>query len=65
LAAAAEDPEHGVDEVALACAVGADDGGDPRVEDDLGSVGERLETLQFELLDDHAVIFLLQDKGIL
>ena len=53
LAVAAEDPEEGVDEVALARAVGADDGRDAGVEDDLGPVDERLESLQFELLDDH------------
>ena len=54
LAVPAEGPEHGVDEVALARAVGADDGGDAGVEDDLGPLGEGLESLQFELLDDHA-----------
>jgi hypothetical protein len=53
LAVAAEDPEEGVDEVALACTVGADDGRDAGVEDDLGPFDERFESLQFELLDDH------------
>jgi hypothetical protein len=50
---AADDPEHAVDEVALAGAVGADDGRDAGVEGDLGPVGEGLESLQLELLDDH------------
>ena len=54
LAVPAERPEHGVDEIALARAVRADDGRDAGVEDDLGPVGEGLESLQFELLDDHA-----------
>ena len=55
LAVAAEHPEEGVDEVALARAVRADDGRDTGVEDDLGPVDEGLESLQFELLDDHIV----------
>jgi hypothetical protein len=50
----AQDPQHGVDQVALAGAVGADDGREAGMEDDLGSFGEGLESLEFEFLDDHA-----------
>ncbi len=54
LAVPAERPEHGVDEIGLARAVRSDDGRDAGVEDDLGPLGEGFESLQFELLDDHA-----------
>ena len=36
----AEHPRDGVDDVALAAAVGADDGGDAGVEGELGAIGE-------------------------
>src|SRR5207302_5571199 len=38
-----ERPPHGIDEIALATAVGSDDGGDPAVERHLGTRRERLK----------------------
>ena len=50
---AAEDPLDRFDDVAFARAVGPDDGRDPRMEDDLRPLGECLEALKLESLDDH------------
>ena len=49
----AEHPRDRVDDVRLARAVGADDDGDPRFEDHRGRVGERLEALEGETLQEH------------
>ena len=49
----AEHPGHGVDDVGLAAAVGADDDGDPRLELEHRGVGERLEPLHAERLQEH------------
>ena len=42
----AQHPAHGVGDVALAGAVGSDDGGDAGIEDELGLAGEGLEALK-------------------
>ena len=49
----AEHPGDRVDDVALAAAVGADDGGDARVEGELGAVGKALEAGDFETIQPH------------
>ena len=49
----AEHPFEAVHDVALATAVGADDAGDRRVEDELRPVGEALEPVQNQLLQSH------------
>ena len=49
----AEHPLDGVDDVALAAAVGADDAGDRAVEDELGAVGEALEPVNDQFLQTH------------
>jgi hypothetical protein len=51
----AEAPAHGVDDVGLAAAVGADDAGDVVVDVDDLAVGERLEAADLDLLDAHRV----------
>ena len=48
-----EDPGHGVDHVRLAAAVGADHHGDAGLELEHGGVGERLEPLHAERLQEH------------
>ena len=48
-----EDPGDGVDDVGLATAVGADHDGDARLELQHGGVGERLEPLHAERLQEH------------
>ena len=54
----AEHPADGVGDVALAAAVGADDGVDPGAEMHLGAVEEGLESVQLELLENHGVSLL-------
>ena len=49
----AQDPLEGVDDVALAAPVGADDAGHGRVEDELGAVGEALEAVDDQLAEPH------------
>ena len=49
----AEHPGDGVGHVALAAAVGPDDGGDALVEGQLRPIGERLETGDFETFEAH------------
>ena len=49
----AEDPRDGVDDVALAAAVGADDGGHPVVEHQVGPFGKALEPGDGELMQSH------------
>ena len=49
----AEHPGDGVDDVGLAAPVGADHHGDPGLEFEHGRVGERLETLHAERLQEH------------
>ena len=51
----AERPADGVDEVALAAAVGADDGGDARLEGDLAAAGEGLEPGDDDAAQPHPV----------
>ena len=51
----AENPQHGVDEVAFSGAVRADDGRDPGMEGDFRALGEGLEALQFELFNAHEI----------
>jgi hypothetical protein len=46
----AEHPAHGVDEVGLAGAVGADDGGYARFEDQARPLSERLEAEKIDAL---------------
>ena len=46
-------PADGVDQVALATAVGTDHAGDARLESDLGAVGEGLEPAEDETLQSH------------
>ena len=50
---AAEDPLDGLDDIALAGAVGADDDGDPGIEEDLRPLGKRFEALELESFDVH------------
>ena len=50
---APQHPEDGVDDVAFSGAVGPDDRRDPGMKDDLRPLGEGLESLDLELLDDH------------
>ena len=49
----AKHPGDGVGDVALAAAVGADDGGDATVEGQLGAIGEGLESGDFEAFETH------------
>ena len=49
----AEHPGDGVDDVALAAAVRADDGGHARVEPDVGAIGKALEAREFESFEAH------------
>ncbi len=49
----AQTPAHCIDNVALAAAVRADDGRHPRVKDELGAAGKRLEALDNDALDSH------------
>ena len=49
----AQAPAHGVDDVALAAAVGPDDGGDARIEEKLGAAGKGLEALDDDAFDAH------------
>ena len=49
----AEHPRNGVGDVALAAAVGADDGGDALVEGQLRAVGKRLEAGNLETFEAH------------
>jgi hypothetical protein len=49
----AEDPGHGVDDVGLPRPVGADHDGDARLEIERRPVGERLEALHGETLEEH------------
>ena len=49
-----QNPAHGVDDIALAAAVGADDPRDPGREIELRLVGEALEAHQFQTLE-HAI----------
>ena len=49
----AEDPADGVGDVALAAAVGADNGGDARLEDEAGFRCEAFEADDFECLEVH------------
>ena len=51
----AEHPLDGVHNVGLAAAVGADDAGQPRVELELGAVGEGLEATGDETLEAHEI----------
>ena len=50
----AEHPGHGVDDVGLAAPVGTDDHGDPGLELQHGRVGEGLEALHAERLQEHS-----------
>ena len=50
----AEHPRDRVDDVGLARPVGADDDGDPGFEHHRGAVGERLEPLEVETLQEHS-----------
>ena len=50
----AQHPRHGVDDVGLAAAVGADHDRDPRLELERGRVGERLEAFEGERLQEHS-----------
>ena len=49
----AKHPGERVDDVALAAAVGADNGGDPVVEGQLGAIGKALEARDLETLKPH------------
>ena len=49
-----EHPGHGIDDIRLARAVRADDHGDPRLQDQGGAVGEGLEALEVETLQEHS-----------
>ncbi len=49
----AEHPGDGVDDVALAAAVRADDGRHSRVEPHVGAIGKALETREFEAFEAH------------
>ena len=49
----AEHPAHGVGDVGLSAAVRADDRGHARLEDHLGLIGERLESVNLELRQTH------------
>ena len=49
----AEHPGDGVDDVALAAAVRADDGGHARVEPHVGAIGKALEAREFESFEAH------------
>ena len=48
-----EHPGERVGDIALAAAVGADDGGDAAVEGQLGAIGKRLESGDFEAIETH------------
>ena len=50
----AEHPGNRIDDVALAAAVGADDGGDAVIERKFGSVGKALEAGNLETLEPHS-----------
>ncbi len=54
-ALAAQHPLDGLDDVALAGAVGADDDGDSGIEENLRPFGERFESLKFEPFDIHGL----------
>ena len=49
----AEDPLDGIDDVGLAAAVGADDGGDAVIEEEFGVIGEGFEAGEFEFSEFH------------
>ena len=49
----AKHPAHGVGDVGLAAAIGADDRRHPGLEDELRDIGERLEAVQLELGQPH------------
>jgi hypothetical protein len=49
----AQNPEEGIDDVAFSRAVGADDRSNAGMEDNLGSLREGFETLEFQSFYDH------------
>ncbi len=58
----AHHPADGVGDVGLAAAVRADDPGDPVAEQQLGLVDERLESLQFDLIEEHPCTSLAPER---
>jgi len=56
-------PGDGVDDVALAAAVGADDGGDAAIEGQVGAIGKALESGNLEALQSHVRVVLARDIG--
>jgi hypothetical protein len=50
---APQNPQDGIDDVALSGSVGSDNRRDPGMVNDLCPLGKRLESLEFQLLDDH------------
>ena len=58
-----EHPGHGVDDVGLAAAVRAHHHGDPRFEFEHGRIGEGLESLEGEGLQEHRALTLPVERG--